>query len=101
MFDDLPQRAAANGSRGPLDEAVSTNGLIVSRYERQRVWIPSVSDGFVGPAFAGEHRVLGLDGLVRTSQTGDLDELAKELPAEDSVVIELLIATLELGRDAV
>jgi hypothetical protein len=60
-----------------------------------------VANRFVGLAFAGEHGVLGLHGLVGTGQTGDLDELTKELPAEDAVVIELLISALELGHGAV
>ena len=42
--------------------------------------------------------MLGLGGLVRTGQAGDSEELAEELPAEDAVVIELLIAALELGH---
>jgi hypothetical protein len=57
-----------------------------------------VSNGFVGPALASEHRVLGFDVLVRTSCRRDSKELAEELPAEHAVVIELLIATLELGH---
>jgi hypothetical protein len=56
-----------------------------------------VSNGFVGPALASEHRVLGFDVLVRTSCRRDSKELAEELPAEDAVVIQLLIAALELG----
>jgi hypothetical protein len=59
-----------------------------------------VSDGLVGPAFAGEPRMLGLDGFVRTDRRRDLDELTEELPAEHAVVFEPLIASLELG-DAV
>ena len=59
-----------------------------------------VSDGLVGTAFAGEHRMLGLDGLVRTDRRRDLDELAEELAAEHAVVFEPLIAAFELG-DAV
>ena len=57
----------------------------------------AVVDRFVGAAFAREHRVLGLDGLVRTDRRRDLDELAEELPAEHTVVFEVLIAALELG----
>jgi len=56
-----------------------------------------VANGFVGPAFACEHRMLGFDGLVRKGQAGDSKELAEELPAENAVVIQLLIAALELG----
>jgi len=58
----------------------------------------SVSNGFVGPALTSEHRVLGFDVLVRTGQAGDSEELAEDLPAENAVVIELLIAALELGH---
>ena len=57
-----------------------------------------VSNGFVGPALAREHRVLGFDGLVRTGRRRDSDELAEELPAEHAVVIQPLIAALELGH---
>jgi hypothetical protein len=57
-----------------------------------------VSNGFVGPAFAREHRMLGFDGFVRTGQRGDPDELTQELPAEDAVVIQLLIAGREFGH---
>jgi hypothetical protein len=57
-----------------------------------------VSNRFVGPALASEHRVLGLDGFVREGQAGDSEELAEDLPAENAVVIELLIAALELGH---
>ena len=60
----------------------------------------SVSDRFVGTTLAGEHRVLGLDPLVRANRRGDLDELAEKLAAEHPVVFEPLIAALELG-DAV
>jgi hypothetical protein len=59
-----------------------------------------VSDGLVGPAFAGAHRMLGLDGFVRTDCRRDLDELSEELAAEHAVVFEPLIAALELGGDA-
>ena len=57
-----------------------------------------VSDGFVGPALAGEHRMLGFDVLVRASCRRDSDELAEQLPAEHAVVLQLLIAALELGH---
>jgi hypothetical protein len=40
-----------------------------------------------------------LDGLVRAGQAGCLDELAEQLAAEQPVVLELLVATLE-HRDA-
>lgn len=55
-----------------------------------------VSNRFVGPALASEHRVLGFDCLVRTSCRRDPKELAEQLSAEDAVVIQLLIAALEL-----
>lgn len=42
--------------------------------------------------------MLGFDGLVRTSCRRDSKELGEELPAEHAVVIELLIAALELGH---
>ena len=57
-----------------------------------------VSNGFVGPALAGEHRVLGFDVLGRKSCRRDSDELAEELPAEHTVVLQSLIAALELGH---
>jgi hypothetical protein len=57
-----------------------------------------VANGFVGPALASEHSVLGFDVLVRTNCRRDSEELAEQLPAEDAVVIQLLIAALELGR---
>ena len=57
-----------------------------------------ISNGFVGPAFAREHRMQGFGGLVRTAQAGDSEELAEQLPAEHAVVIQLLIAALELGH---
>jgi len=56
-----------------------------------------VSNGFVGPALAGEHRVLGFDVLGGTSCRRDSGELAEELPAEHAVVLQSLIAALELG----
>jgi hypothetical protein len=56
-----------------------------------------VSNGFVRPAFASEHHMLGLDGLVRTGCRRDLDELTEQLPAEHPVVLESLVATFELG----
>jgi hypothetical protein len=70
--------------------------------ERSAVVVPDglVSDGLVGQAFAGEHRMLGLDGFVRTDRRRDLDELSEELAAEHAVVFEPLIAALELGGDA-
>jgi hypothetical protein len=59
-----------------------------------------VANGFVGEAFAREHRMLRLGGLVRTGQAGDSEELAEELPAEHAVVIQPLVAALELGHVA-
>jgi hypothetical protein len=56
-----------------------------------------VSNGFVGPALAREHHMLGFDGLARTSRRRDSDELAEELPAEHAVILQPLIAALELG----
>jgi hypothetical protein len=41
--------------------------------------------------------MLGFNGLGRTRRRGDSEELAEELPAEHAVVIQLLIAALELG----
>ena len=60
-----------------------------------------VSNGFVGPALAGEHRVLGFDVLGGKSCRRDSDELAEELPAEHTVVLQSLIAALELGHGVV
>ena len=57
-----------------------------------------ISNGFVGPAFAREHRMLGFDGLARTGRRRDSDELPDELPAQHAVVFEPLIAALELGH---
>jgi hypothetical protein len=56
-----------------------------------------VSNGFVGPALAREHHMLGFDGLARTSRRRDSDELVEELPAEHAVILQPLIAALELG----
>ena len=60
-----------------------------------------VSNGFVGPALAGEYRVLGFDVLGGKSCRRDSDELAEELPAEHAVVLQSLIAALQLGRGVV
>ncbi len=56
-----------------------------------------VPDRFVGPTLACKDRVLRFDRLVRTGRRRDLDELAEKLTAEYSVVLQLLIATLEFG----
>jgi len=60
-----------------------------------------VSNGFVGPALAGEYRVLGFDVLGGKSCRRDSDELAEELPAEHAVVLQSLIAALQLGHGVV
>jgi hypothetical protein len=41
-----------------------------------------LANGFVGPAFPGEHHMLGFNGLGRARRRGDSDELAEQLPAE-------------------
>jgi hypothetical protein len=49
-----------------------------------------VANGFVGPAFPGEHHMPGFNGLGQARRRGDSDELAEKLPAEHAVVIQLL-----------
>ena len=57
-----------------------------------------IPDGFVSPAFAAEHRMLGFDVLVRAGCRCDSDELGEQLPTEYTVVLQSLIAAFELGN---
>ena len=59
-----------------------------------------IPDGFVSPAFAAEHRMLGFDVLVRAGCRCDSDELGEQLPTEYTVVLQSLIAAFELGNVA-
>jgi hypothetical protein len=56
-----------------------------------------VPDGFVSPAFTAEHRMLGFDVLVWAGCRSDSDELGEQLPTEQTVVLQSLIAAFELG----
>ena len=57
-----------------------------------------IPDGFVSPAFAAEHRMLGFDVLVRAGCRCDSDELGEQLPTEYTVELQSLIAAFELGN---
>lgn len=50
------------------------------------------------PAFTREHGVQRFDAFIRTAHARGLDELAEELSAEQPVVLQLLIGTLERRR---
>jgi hypothetical protein len=60
-----------------------------------------VADRFIGSALAGEDRVLGFDGFLRTGQRCDPEELAEQLTTEHPVVLQLLIPAVVLCGHAV
>jgi hypothetical protein len=54
-----------------------------------------VPDRLVGAALPCKQRVHRFDAFARTCETSRLQELAQDLPAEQSVVVQFLVTSLE------